>query len=337
VKIFVYELVIAGGLPPSGAPIPESLYCEAAAMLSSLLADFGMLDGIEVCTMRHVRLGGVDISGCRIHDVVDSREEEATFRRLAGEADWTVVIAPEFDGLLRQRASWVEDAGGRLLGPSPNLIALAADKDRAARALRAADVPVPEGRLLRPGQPLPAGFSYPAVVKPNDGAGSLDMCLVRGPGGVLPPSPKARRLERYCCGTAASVAVLCGPTQRVPLAACRQQLSQDGQFRYLGGVVPLSAPMGPRAQRLALRAVHVLPDPLGYIGVDLVLGVGSDGADDVVIEINPRLTTSYMGLRAATDANLAAAMMTIAGGGRAVPSFHSQARHFTATPVRPRK
>lgn len=46
-------------------------------------------------------------------------------------------------------------------------------------------------------------------------------------------------------------------------------------------------------------------------GVDMVLGDEGDFA----IEINPRLTTSYVGLRSATDVNLAEAMVRIAEGG----------------------
>jgi predicted ATP-grasp superfamily ATP-dependent carboligase len=60
--------------------------------------------------------------------------------------------------------------------------------------------------------------------------------------------------------------------------------------------------------------VGALPGAFGYLGVDLVLGESADGADDFVIEINPRLTTSYIGLRAAVEENLAAAMLDIAEG-----------------------
>jgi predicted ATP-grasp superfamily ATP-dependent carboligase len=58
--------------------------------------------------------------------------------------------------------------------------------------------------------------------------------------------------------------------------------------------------------------VATLPTPLGYLGVDLVLGDDPSGADDRVIEINPRLTTSYVGLRAAALCNLAEAMLLTA-------------------------
>jgi predicted ATP-grasp superfamily ATP-dependent carboligase len=122
-------------------------------------------------------------------------------------------------------------------------------------------------------------------------------------------------LERFCPGTPASVSFLCGlDGLRIALPACRQRLSDDGCFRYLGGELPLPAELARRAPAVAERAVSALPGEFGYLGVDLVLGEASDGADDVVIEINPRLTTSYIGLRAAVEENLAASMLDIAKG-----------------------
>jgi predicted ATP-grasp superfamily ATP-dependent carboligase len=53
---------------------------------------------------------------------------------------------------------------------------------------------------------------------------------------------------------------------------------------------------------------------LGYAGVDLVLGDAADGSGDYAIEINPRLTTSYIGLRAAAGFNVAEAMVRCATG-----------------------
>ena len=50
--------------------------------------------------------------------------------------------------------------------------------------------------------------------------------------------------------------------------------------------------------------------------MDLVLGDADDGSLDVVIEINPRLTTSYIGLRALLPQNLPALMVSMAEGSR---------------------
>src|SRR4029079_326018 len=115
----------------------------------------------------------------------------------------------------------------------------------------------------------------------------------------------ARRLESYVPGLAASVALLCAPVGRIRLALCKQRISEDGRLRYLGGELPLSAGLAERARTLANRAVAAMPAAIGYVGVDLVLGREPDGSADAVIEINPRLTTSYVGLRTAATMNMA--------------------------------
>ena len=46
---------------------------------------------------------------------------------------------------------------------------------------------------------------------------------------------------------------------------------------------------------VALRTCRALPGLRGYIGVDVIL----TESEAVVIEVNPRLTTSYLGVRAA--------------------------------------
>jgi predicted ATP-grasp superfamily ATP-dependent carboligase len=63
--------------------------------------------------------------------------------------------------------------------------------------------------------------------------------------------------------------------------------------------------------------------------VDLVLGAASDGSADYVIEINPRLTTSYVGLRAVTETNLAAAMLHVAAGDRVTVAWQDAQVEFT--------
>ncbi len=328
-KIFLYEFITGGGLLGSDDPLTPSLFEEGAAMISALAADFCALQETQVSALRDRRFTDFHLPGCQVQDVGSSEEERRQFHRLASEADSVVIIAPEFDDFLFARTEWVGAAAGRLLSPSSDIVALTADKQKTSAHLAAAGVPVPEARTLAPGERLPVDFPYPAVCKPIHGAGSLDVWLISDAHeSAFFRFQEPRLLERFAPGTPASVAVLCGPGGHVALPACRQYLTSDGRLRYLGGSLPLDPPLAQRAGRLAVRAVATLDRPTGYLGVDLVLGEEPSGVDDVVIEINPRLTTSYVGLRAATDDNLAAAMLAIAQGRAASLSFRPDCVEF---------
>ncbi|HTU24088.1 MAG TPA: ATP-grasp domain-containing protein [Pirellulales bacterium] len=308
-RIFVYEFVTDGGWSKFyGQSPPPSLAAEGRAMRDAVAQDFAAIPGTQVL--------GLDEAGAA---------EQPAFQAAAREADFTLIIAPEFDGLLATRHRWAEAAGARVLGGDRAAVELAADKHRTAAHLARSGLPVPVGRLLDTGDPLPADFPYPAVLKPVAGAGSLGIRWIDEPGRlpVLPAAGGRWRLERFCAGMAASVVLLCGPAGIEALPACRQRLADparfpDEPFAYRGGECPLPAPFDERARRLAQRAVQSLATvparPLGWLGVDLVLGADPGGADDVVIEINPRLTTSYVGLRRLAEGNLAAALLAAVRG-----------------------
>lgn len=338
-RICLYEFFTSGGLwamtGSAGAGHPEriaNLVAEGCAMASALAADFGAIDDAEVICLRDARLRDWRPSGCRIVDVGDARDDVRLLAHLAATSDWTLVIAPEAGGALAERCRRVVASGGRLLGPAPALVALASDKQRTAARLAAAGVPVPRGIEHQAGQPWPRDFRYPAVWKPLDGAGSEWVELIANdqspstaPAGLL------GRLEVFQPGMPASASFLCGPNRRVALPPCSQRLSGDGHFRYLGGTTPLPGPLAARAARLAERAVATLAGAFGYLGVDLILGDCDDGADDCVIEINPRLTTSYIGLRAACQQNLAHAMLRLAQGADAMNlTFRPETVTFSA-------
>ncbi len=318
----MYEFVSGGGWHSASAdPPPPSLLAEGQAMVRALVSDFAAIPGAEVHTLRDWRLPEVGLPGCRIHQTHSAADEEQLLTKLAAEVDWTILIAPEFGGLLLDRCRRVEAAGGRLLGPNAEVVALASDKQRTIEYLARHGIRVPYGRLMAPREALPPDFPYPAVLKPNDGAGSQGIRLVSNAKAPPVAHTVPHRLEQFRPGLAASVSLLCGPGRRLALPACRQLLSDDGTFQYLGGALPLASALAQRATRLASEAVAALPSPLGYLGVDLVLGPDPLGHDDVIIEINPRLTTSYVGLRAAASVNLAEAMLAVANGQDAALQF----------------
>jgi hypothetical protein len=117
-----------------------------------------------------------------------------------------------------------------------------------------------------------------------------------------------RLVESYQAGIPVSVSAILQDDNMQWLPAGRQDVDLDEGI-YRGGAIPLEPSYDQRAARLARQALLAMPRSRGFVGLDMVLGDNPDGEDDVVIEINPRITTSYVGLRVATGLNLAAAIL----------------------------
>ena len=306
-RIFVYECLVSGGL---GEETQESLLIEGAAMTRCLVEDFSHLADVEVEVTVDKRLEGVGNSLSALPKVnvqrVDGLADHwSTVSRCWQTCDATIIVAPEFSGILRKLTEKAEEQNVRLLCPSSETVALFSDKHQSATWLGKYDIPTPKGLLLE-SDAVPADQEYPAIVKPADGAGSLGVQLLAGPSELAAlewSHHQAYRLETFCPGLPASVSILCHGALRKVLAPCRQFFG-EGSFDYRGGCVLADGPLHDRAVHLGTQVAHVLPDGQGFVGVDLVLGENPDGSEDYVIELNPRITTSYVGLRASTDANL---------------------------------
>ncbi|MBI1832864.1 MAG: ATP-grasp domain-containing protein [Planctomycetes bacterium] len=274
-------------------------------MLSALIADFQRVPGAA------------------------AEKVSAPFHEEKGPDTFFLVIAPEFDDLLRSRSQAVLDAGGRLLGSLPDAIRLTGDKLATARYWQERGVPHPATAQTF------ADIPPPWVLKPRFGAGSQATFLIRDNSHREECLQAARRewpagelvVQSYVAGFAASVALLIGPEQTTPLQPARQHLSSDGRFRYSGGSLPIPSPLADRAVRRALDAVAGIRGLQGYVGVDLVLGDDADYA----IEINPRLTTSYLGLRQLCRQNLAELILRcVQGEVLSPPTWHPGEVRFSA-------
>ena len=172
-----------------------------------------------------------------------------------------------------------------------------------ARHFQRHGVPTPETTPAR--DLLLPNIPAPFVLKHRFGAGSHEMMICTDESTADDLVSEAAGigeliLQPLVFGLPASVSFLIGPRRTHVLPPAEQFVSLPGNFRYLGGQAPLPALLAERAVRIARRAVEVVDGLAGYVGVDVVLG----DAGDHVIEINPRLTTSYVGLRVLAADNL---------------------------------
>lgn len=307
-SVFVLELVSSGYF---GDEIGESFRREGRAMLDAVLADFRRIPNVAVETI--LDKSAVGNRGLLLERVRNHR------------ADAALIIAPEFDHLLEDFCAAVKTPNVASLNCGTEALALCGDKWRFAQHLathRIATIPtVPYSGPLSPsagerarvrGLPF-AGMEFPCVVKPRDGAGSWLVRLIHNSEerqSVADEFYAAGRGEflyqPFISGRSYSVGALIRhehEPELLPIA--EQHLSDDGEFRYLGGSIPanLSADAQTRIHRLVARCLHSIPGLNGYVGCDVI--VPSDRPEELlIVELNPRLTTSYIGYRQLCADNL---------------------------------
>ena len=332
-RLFVYEHICGGGM--AGQFLPEKWVREGWAMLAAIVEDFDQLEEIDVIFSLDARLSGRKTGAS--HSVLIDTEEQYihVLAEQSRKCDAVFVIAPETDGILLRCCQVVEHAGGRMFAHGSQAVTKVSDKLELNRFLSERGVPVPVSKKWVPGTLFPEKFPVPAVIKPRQGAGSDDIYLVpsnaHNKGNTIsgisqrmgeesletiqslgvPRMKKGFMLEEYVSGIPVSICFLISDKRKVPLLAGFQHLSRDGRFRYQGGMIPCPQDLQNPVAEMAQRALQLIPGLHGFTGVDLVVCSdrnefdGRSCSEIKVIEINPRLTTSYVGLRRLANENIA--------------------------------
>lgn len=271
-----------------------SLAHEGAAMLSVLKSSF------ERCGYEVILPGPGDFGD--------------EISRLAPGCDMGLVIAP--DHLLSKYTFLLEQATHNL-GCGFMTVALCANKISTGKILVENNVPVPAA----PG-------SGKRVIKPVKGCGSQDVRLSIG-------SPGADEFsQEYIVGENYSVSIVpnrvigdaCAYYSGKPpviLSVNRQDIAigTDETFQYRGGETPVHPEREAEIIATAVRAVTVLGCQ-GYCGVDVVV------ADKVyVVDVNPRITTSIVGIAACMQEEIADILVSASkGNGPDTIHFRGRAR-----------
>jgi tyramine---L-glutamate ligase len=314
-NLFLMEYITAGGFHRQD--LPMTLLPEAIAMRDAIFADFAAL-GTQIFTTHDVRLGSSEYAFESIA-IDNTTDIEVVWCALLTRCDYALVIAPESDDLLSDMTQLLEHTTAINLGCSHEAVVLASNKWFTYQHFITHNIPTTTTYLLDDLviiKGLQANQAY--ILKPKDGAGCERTCLFPSLVAVMvwlesnEQSQQDYILQPYITGEPASFTMLCKAGQAVVLS-CNTQTIQIHQLaetnhhilQYHGGVVNAKPDLHDAFLTLAQNIAMSCHGFNGLLGVDVIVQYSQRGElkHIDVVEINPRITTSYVGLHASIARN----------------------------------
>ncbi len=322
-RLLIYEHVSGGGF--ADKPIPVRVLSEGFGMVRTLISDFKAA-GYYVTTTLDSRLAVFNppIDADCVVPVFSSREVHAVIRKNAALADAVYVIAPETEGALQSLAKTVEQTGAASLNCSASAIGKAVEKAGLHEFLKKQGVPTPETIAFSVAdgeeeikRTIHGRLRFPLMFKPSNDVSCCGLSVVKNESQVAGAVGKIKResaskhflVQELVKGVDASVCLISTGSNAMSISLNRQELTigaPDKFSSYSGGSVSFDHSLRDSAFAVAEKIVKSFRGLRGYVGVDLVL----TKKEAVAIEVNPRLTTSYIGLRRVVNFNLAEAIAT---------------------------
>ena len=287
-------------------------------MLRVLAADAARIEGVEVVVTWAASLEPFGVPGVEVVLIETRNQEAEEFQRLLWETDRTLHVAPDDALYFRAedcfRAEELGEYGRLWLGCTPEAVGKCDWKPDLLKVVAASGVRAP---FYREGDDPPL---FPFLRKRDHGTGEpmalfRDEADLRADPPYNPENPGGEGVfwdgpfeysEAYVSGRPCSVAVI----NAAPLPAGEQHIQIEGspgRLSYHGGTVPAAGVDAAAVNRLVAQVYAAVPGLRGWWGIDFVIPDRpfEGSRDPVLIEVNPRLTTSYLGYRALTDDNLA--------------------------------
>jgi predicted ATP-grasp superfamily ATP-dependent carboligase len=277
-KILAFEYASSGG--PGGEPFIE----EGRLMLAALLCDLAGDGSWRVTTLLK---STADKSGVIADEAAITDGEFFSFvEREMKNVDAVWVVAPESGGALLRLTTMAQRLGKKVVGSLPDAVELCGDKLSLSRYL--------EKKLPMPwSEPFSGGFDgFPCVVKPVDGAGSENVHFIKEAGTLrdIEANEQNYLVQPYIKGKKLSGGVFTHRGEPILLGVCRQKVyCYGGSLKQTGITGPIEYRHADRLLEMVKKINRLIPGLRGYWGVDFI----DDDGSLTLIEINPRLTTSY--------------------------------------------
>lgn len=221
-------------------------------------------------------------------------------------ADRVVVIAPEIDGYLLDIVEDLRRKGNVVIASSSFFLTTTSDKwltylALGQHVLQPSTISCDQIKKGWPDEPVESSSGW--VLKPRDGAGCSGIVRWMEKKTLLEhiamlDEPSKWIVQEWIEGRHCSAAVLIDENGTITTLGGTEQMIEieDKTPKYSGALGPLRGTSVEGLADWCNRILSLLPGAFGWIGLDYieVLSSYSDKPERVLIEINPRLTTSYL-------------------------------------------
>lgn len=307
-KVLVFEYITGGGFAQED--LPESLAREGLLMLETLLGELAELTSLQLTVLLDYRISLAEIAEkIKIISVTQKQSVYELLPELIEASDWVWPIAPEMNSELQKISELVETKNKRLLNSSLDAVTLCSDKLLTYQRLKNKGITVVDTHALNDIVPQ---FPGKWVVKPKDGMGCVNTHLISKKAALEKLESQIEKkadyiFQPYVKGESLSLSCLFKDGVGYLLCCNRQQiLHEQGEFKLIACEVNIATEKLAIYQNLADQVADVITGLWGYAGIDIIQSK-KDGA--LILEINPRLTTSYAGIHRATGVNVAKAVV----------------------------
>ena len=320
-NLLIFEYVSGGGY--ANMKLSSSIISEAYGMIRSLISDCKAAEN-KVTTLLDSRIKNFNPpnEADKIVSISSPKELYAKLKEFSSRVDAVYVIAPESGQVLTKLVETVEAYGGTSLNCDNDAIKCVSNKMTTHETLKKRGLKVPETMLLDIHEKPESirhsvkELDYPFVFKPLDGVSCEGLSIVRNSDEITGAVRKIAResmstqfiAQKFFNGKAASVCVFSNGDEALSVTLNRQFVtlgSPNETSGYYGGAVPFKHKLEEKALRAAEKTVEGVSGLKGYVGVDMILTED----EPIIIEVNPRLTVSYIGLRKVVNINPAEAII----------------------------
>jgi len=293
-------------------------------MLRSIIADFKSLD-FEILTLIDYRISFLSHYLLADNIKIVNAEDNCLnkFKESVKESEFNFIIAPEFSNILYDLTKIVRDNNKTLLSVDLNGIKLGSSKYKTYEFFKTHGVNTPLTYQI-PFKDKTLDFDfifqkfnelrYPIVIKPDDGVGAENIYYLENETQISDlfndydnkfEQKRQYLLQEYIEGDDLSISLIRTSKGKndIILSLNSQKLNVKNTksgSEYFGGSTPIENCKQVEEEIKTILQKLDLSKFSGYFGIDFIR---KNNGDIFFIEINPRLTTSYIGIRNVVNYN----------------------------------